>query len=296
MFNYKCYGLTISSNLEIPILEVAKFSEPDVFVENTETIPFDKSTAQEINGFWVNKEKEVYFDVDFGSMIISGGKTIKFTLRKNKELSDAIQHVLGSGLTAILYQRKTLVLHASAVEKSGKAILFVGRSGSGKSSTAWTALKSGYSLISDDVSVIRFEDGHPMVYSSYPRNKVARDVLQFNNEKIAVDEETLSDERPKYYRKPDCFKSGRFPITHIVFLSKKDTTLPLVEDMDSLKLFHAIYRNSFRFKLIKPLGFAKKHLERTTRLFDKTRCHALALPKDGLALNRTFDLINTLTT
>ena len=45
----------------------------------------------------------------------------------------------------VLYQRNLLVLHASAVNIAGGAVVFLGVSGEGKSSTAATFVTHGYS-------------------------------------------------------------------------------------------------------------------------------------------------------
>lgn len=63
----------------------------------------------------------------------------------------------------------TLLIHASSVLSGGKAYLFQGRSGTGKSTHAalWTKNISGAELLNDDNPVIRFSaDGEAMAYGS----------------------------------------------------------------------------------------------------------------------------------
>ncbi len=63
----------------------------------------------------------------------------------------------------------TLLIHASAVKYDGKAYLFQGKSGTGKSthSRLWVENIAGAELLNDDHPVIRFaDDGTPMVYGS----------------------------------------------------------------------------------------------------------------------------------
>ena len=42
-------------------------------------------------------------------------------------------------------------LHGSCVAKNGKAILFIGKPGSGKSTCCWRLMQYGYKLIADDI-------------------------------------------------------------------------------------------------------------------------------------------------
>jgi serine kinase of HPr protein (carbohydrate metabolism regulator) len=54
----------------------------------------------------------------------------------------------------------TLKLHASVIEKEGRALLFLGKSGTGKSthSRLWQQYVPGCSLLNDDEPVVRVND------------------------------------------------------------------------------------------------------------------------------------------
>ena len=64
--------------------------------------------------------------------------------------------------------KATLLLHASATVRKGRAYLFLGRSGTGKSthSRMWMENLEGCELLNDDNPVLRIEDGVPIVYGS----------------------------------------------------------------------------------------------------------------------------------
>lgn len=64
---------------------------------------------------------------------------------------------------------KTLKIHASVIEKDGKALLFMGKSGTGKSthSRLWQEFIPDCSLLNDDEPIVRLcEDGVVRVYGS----------------------------------------------------------------------------------------------------------------------------------
>lgn len=66
-------------------------------------------------------------------------------------------------------KHKTLKIHASVIEKNGKALLFLGESGTGKSthSRLWLEHVPGCSLLNDDEPVVRvLEDGSVRVYGT----------------------------------------------------------------------------------------------------------------------------------
>lgn len=62
----------------------------------------------------------------------------------------------------------TLLLHASVIENEGKGYLFLGKSGTGKSthSRLWLQHIPGSTLLNDDNPVIRIENGTATVYGS----------------------------------------------------------------------------------------------------------------------------------
>jgi len=62
--------------------------------------------------------------------------------------------LLGSTMSALLYQRGLLPLHGSAVETPWGGMIFVGAQGSGKSTLAAEFHRCGYRVLSDDVSAV----------------------------------------------------------------------------------------------------------------------------------------------
>src|SRR5207237_2092746 len=58
-------------------------------------------------------------------------------------------------------------LHASTVAKGGRAVLITGPSGSGKSDLALRLLDRGFTLVSDDQTIVR-KDGERLVASAPP--------------------------------------------------------------------------------------------------------------------------------
>ena len=95
---------------------------------------------------------------------------ITIATRGSKEnISFALNNALMLMFTYHTASRKTLLMHSSVVENSGKAYLFLGESGRGKSthSDLWVKYVGGSTLINDDNPVVRIaDDGTPIAYGS----------------------------------------------------------------------------------------------------------------------------------
>lgn len=83
----------------------------------------------------------------------------------------------GSVFAIMLMRRGLLPLHASCVERDGRAYAISGHSRAGKSSLAMQLVRRGYRLLADDVTVIDLAPGRPMALPTFPRVKLWRDML-----------------------------------------------------------------------------------------------------------------------
>lgn len=73
---------------------------------------------------------------------------------------------VGYGL--LVLSRQTVAIHSSCIVYQGKAVLFLGESGTGKSTHTrlWREHIEGAVLLNDDSPMIRIEDGKPYAYGS----------------------------------------------------------------------------------------------------------------------------------
>jgi hypothetical protein len=67
---------------------------------------------------------------------------------------DLAPYALGPVLAIALHRKGAVLLHAASVVMHGKAVLFAGASGSGKSTTAAILHRHGYDVLSDDLTEI----------------------------------------------------------------------------------------------------------------------------------------------
>ncbi len=83
-----------------------------------------------------------------------------------------LTYFLGQVLSHCLLMRGIEPLHATAIVVDGGAVAFLGDSGDGKSTLAASFLNRGYSLITDDVLVLEFQNDTVLAHPSLPSIKL----------------------------------------------------------------------------------------------------------------------------
>src|SRR5207237_1355091 len=78
-------------------------------------------------------------------------------------------YLLTRAFAILLHQRGASVLHGSAVALGGRAAIFLGTWGQGKSTLAEALWRRGHALMTDDVAAVRFTAGGPEALPSYPQ-------------------------------------------------------------------------------------------------------------------------------
>ncbi len=93
---------------------------------------------------------------------------------------------MGMNLQMALGQRRYLLLHASCVERDGKALLMTGISGAGKSTLAALLMARGWRLMGDEFALVDPATG---LVHGFPR------LISLKNEALAVVQAVLPDGR-----------------------------------------------------------------------------------------------------
>ena len=93
---------------------------------------------------------------------VRDGREISYATEPGVNVPDVVPFLVGSVFGILLHQRGVLVLHASAVNVGGRAVLFCGRSGFGKSTLAAALNQRGYPMLLDDICAIDTSQGAPL--------------------------------------------------------------------------------------------------------------------------------------
>ena len=169
LFRYSVFGLDVSSNIALAGLRPPTGPGTPVRIEAVQARDFDSPDGppQCVGGF------EAHWHVEDGRLLSrygagsgtplwsmeahSGGARLDIRWSDPSQLHDIPAVVQGAGLAMVLHLRRAFILHAGAVAVEGRAVLVIGNSGAGKSSTVAALVRGGCPLISDDMAVLDSE-------------------------------------------------------------------------------------------------------------------------------------------
>ncbi len=147
---YDVCGLRLRSELEIPGLALAEpAAEADLVVQWGRVEAPERWPASGIAA-WPAPEADVLSWAGRAKLRVSSDEIVVDS--ENEPF--ARQCVVGPGLGVALHRRGRLVLHGSAVDVGGRAVVLLGHKGAGKSTTAAALLTRGHALLTDDLVVL----------------------------------------------------------------------------------------------------------------------------------------------
>lgn len=174
----RLYGLTVAADFDLHQDRPAPAGTPvDVTVVDGAPMAEDRRTPPGTVLLDFGTEPDRWYTAtrrDDGSVLLRVHGVCDFAV--SPDLSTVTLHLVhgtAPGMRAImttgtllalqLYLRGSAVLHASAVEKDGTAIAFLGHSGMGKSTLAALLCAQGARVVSDDVVPVRSTGDAPLV-------------------------------------------------------------------------------------------------------------------------------------
>jgi hypothetical protein len=200
--------------------------------------------------------------------------------------------VLGPALAALLRQRGHLLLHASAVEIAGEAVLFLGSAGWGKSTTAAALHARGHSLIADDLTALRVEQSRPIVLPGFPQLKLWPEAVA----SLGGNPEKLAKWNPYFEKRihpaEHKFSSAPLPVKRIYVLDEGDAMeiLPLQPQEAFVELVRHSYGSDYGLQTATDIESASHFLE-CASIVKKVPARSLRREKSLFQLSKLAQLI-----
>ena len=287
-FAYTAYGLTLSSQLELPELTaIPEMShEPDVSII-IDIVPKHLSGGKQISPFiWVGVDDFLLEVPNIGRFRVMGENQIIVDPAPGIDEASIRVFLLGSALGALLLQRNLLVLHGNAVEIGNRCVVCVGSSGIGKSTLTAAFMQRGYRVLADDVVPV---DETGFAIPGFPRIKLWQDVA----EKLQISTADLTSIRPMLakYNLPlgSKFCDEPRPISQICVLSEHEGDGIVLTPVKGMEKFSLLKANTYRQRFMSGMSLQPNHLRQCGALASKVRIASVQRPRAGFQLDALVD-------
>lgn len=269
LFHYRAFDLVIASELECPQLLVCDAQNHDIRIYLGE-VPRGAD-------FEEGAERQLILRIrDLASFWIRGGAEIIVQPHQGCELQDLQLILLGSVMTAMLWQRGYFVLHANAVASAEGAILCAGPSGIGKSTVAASCYSHGYRMLSDDICAIRLNSpGLPDVLSSYPYLKLWDDMVAALDLTQKISSVVRRNQEKYYISCIDNFEPKSQPLKAIFMI---DPHAPVGEArlLKGTEAFRQLLHNAHRPQYLALMGLLEKSFQQAAELASKLPIYSVS--------------------
>jgi hypothetical protein len=288
--NYSLFGLNIESAIRLPeLLPATERCVADVVVK-TGLVPDSLDGAHSDGVLYQISDRRFRLAVDgVARYMVSDGREIVVQPETDSDDQSMRLFLLGSALGALLHQRGMLPLHGSCIETPKGAVVFVGKSGSGKSTTAAAFLKRGYRVLSDDITVISAgEGGIPSVTPGYPQIKLWAQSLKKLEESV----DNLERIRPaiEKYAVPiaEGFGCAEVPLHAIYALNTHNTDEFSIRPATGMKKVTILKNHTYRPRYMEGIPDSKSKI---VMLAQKVAISRVRRPNHGFMLEELVDLL-----
>ncbi len=267
-YHYRAFSLNIASDQPIYSLQDAPQAPPDVRISLG---PIEERLEPDGGGRlrrnWQANEDRFLLDIpDLARFRVTQGRDILIDPARGADEKDIEAYLLGSAFAALLQQRRLLTLHASAIETSSGAVLFLGPSGAGKSTLLAAMRARGFAMISDDISAIEFENASaPMVHPAFPALRLSQSamtILGHSSANLA----SMRADKAKFLMPAETFCQQPRPLRHIFLLNPQDHAEIALHAPSSADQFSRLTQFTFRKNYYKGHGLEAVHFHAVSAL------------------------------
>jgi hypothetical protein len=302
VFYYKAYGLTIES--DFPINEFISF-EPDCstqvfFRYGNIPLPHNKIHFRQ-RRIIAHRGGILLYWKKIGSFLVQDGCHVTVSPHKSTKGTSLINSIIiGAVMGTILLQRRAhYVFHSSVVGKddSHGAVALMALSGGGKSTMATAMINRGYSLVCDDLLVLKRANDPLTVQAGFPGMKLwrssAKALVDKGEDLPMIGKKGQFEKRNRSLR--DNFLDKTLPLNSIFLLNFDRVDKPIINRLNEqaalAELMPHWYGSLFGGDLLPILG-NKRLFESCSFLAQATPIYRLTRPFGLDRLDETVELVD----
>lgn len=294
MHQYWGFGLLISSEIEFPEFLPFTFTDEPELTITLGTVPTELTGEGLVKKVQVSMTATQYLQkMPVASYYVSNGNQILIEPAAEADEKSIRLFLLSNAMAAVLHQRGSIPLHASAVMHHDGIVLFCGASGAGKSTTATMLQQKGYKVFSDDVCVLRIEGDEVTAVPSYPMMKLWADSFHKTGLDMAGEDDKIRPKLAKFARfYHDEFDIAPKPVKQIFLLDTNNSTAEVsIKPLASIAAFAQLQRNTYRPVQMNGMQKRNQHFAAITRLTNAAPVYKISRPLSGNTLTEVIDLI-----
>jgi len=307
LFFYKLYGLTVTSDLEIPDAEGIALTQPALSTDVTVILApvsqdflYNEEYIQitDVWGYYVQNPRHFYMRCcGYDFEIADGDSIIVDTHDQDAGNPDLSTFILGSAFGVIGIQRGLIPIHGTAVVTGDASVIITGGVGSGKSAVLSSLIIDGYQYLADDICMVFTEEGRPFVIPSYPQRKI--DAATAGETGDSISDTPLLDEGGKdkfAVRRAVEWSDETLPLTCIVEVvpvmrENEPVFTPEITEITGHESLRLVMRNQYRPRFVASIGTPPGSMKRLLEITSSVKTYRLLRPAEGFPINETARII-----
>ena len=292
--DYGAYGLRVRSPFAVAPcttpLAGPPGGEPDVTVRIGAT-PAALPAPVDKGAFWEAAPGACLIMVPgVARFLITGGRDVLVEPRGGSDHDVGVQ-LTPLVFTTVLQQRGVITFHACAVETGAGAVLFAGRSGSGKSSLLAALVERGYAMLADDAAgVAPASNGRPVALPAFPRLKLWADTLDALAWRGRA-RGKVREEMEKYLVPEERFRNESQVVRAVYILGSRRQEGIEVETVPVADAFRQLWAHTYYKRRLHGLGQQPAHFRTLTAMVERLPIVKVTRPAHPFLLDALADRI-----
>jgi hypothetical protein len=269
---HRAFGLTWAIPFDFPPFAVVEDGGPADIVVVEQDVPRPAADANWAGPLRAVEGSQITFGMpDAARMLITDGNRIAFERHDTCTEESLRLLLMGPGAALLLHQRGRLPLHGSGIVTEKGAILLVGHSGAGKSTTLGALMDRGYPVLCDDLAAVDLDaSGRAVVYPGTQVMKVWSD----SAESLGWATDGLPRVRPEFEKFVVTLReqtTEAMPLVAVYQLSTHNEPDVVLTPKTSTAKFNALLDHTWQKMTVKRMGLHGQHFERIVAVANQVR-------------------------
>lgn len=292
-FLYEAFGLTIASALELPELKPGTGTAA-VTIGFGSIADAAGGLLEWKEGYQAEERRLIVTIPAAGRFEIADGGRITIEPAEGADQRRIRLLLLGTMFGALLMQRGNLPIHGSAILFRGRAVVFTGSSGAGKSSLLAAFRQHGAAFLTDDIAAISMDSsGAAWVHPAYPQQKLWRDSARHLGIDPSGHARVLADHDKYAIAASAGFWSAPAPLGFVCELQPAPCPEASIRTLSVRELVATLIRHTFRRSLVRVMGRDASHFAQCVELARRTRGLRVIRPDDRFTLDEQIRLLKS---